>query len=106
MSSARGVGSGLEASGGGRSAPCSWACHLDTPTPEHYHAEPIVPTRNPYALAAAILASVLHALRDGADSSMLGDTSYLTYAQGWTAAATLAQLAAGDAMAELISPSD
>lgn len=42
--------------------------------------------------------SVVLALRDGAHSAAQGDTDGLTYADGWAAAATLAQLVMFDAL--------
>lgn len=53
-------------------------------------------TRNAVA-AASVLRSVVLALHDGAQSARDADTA-LTYADGWAAAATLAQLVAFDAI--------
>lgn len=53
---------------------------------------------------ARVLSSVVNVLEDGAQSAArVEDGSMLTYADGWSAAANLAKLAAADAMAQTIS---
>ena len=50
-------------------------------------------------LLALVLGAVCDAISGGALSAQQGDTSHLTYADGWAAAATLAQLVSADALA-------
>jgi hypothetical protein len=62
------------------------------------------PSSNQFLTVARIVGAVLDALSAGARSAAHGDTSGLTYADGWTSAATLARLVSADTMAEIISP--
>lgn len=96
MLDTRDVGSELAASGWEDVAP-----HLDTRldvsnvTPRHL-------TSSPYVTVSRILAAILAAVRGGAHSAAHGHTDGLTYADGWHAAAILAELASAEAMAELL----
>lgn len=73
---------------------------------EFGHGEMIAPVPSnpnrlsaPYVTVSRTLAYVLDQIRAGAVSAASGDTSALTYADGWTAASLLARLAAAEALA-------